>query len=66
MKRLFWVSLFPTRFHGVGDHAHTAAVQRLLNDCLSDYQAKRFYRHATDSFLKEKRALCLRKRLSIL
>ena len=66
MKRLFWVSLFPHRFHNVGDHVATAAVQKLLNYYLGDYNAKRFSRHAIDLFLKEKRALRLRKRLSVL
>jgi hypothetical protein len=66
VKRLFWDSLFPHRFHSVGDHLATATVQKLLNDYLGNYHAKRFYRHAIDLFLKEKLAPRLSERLSVL
>jgi hypothetical protein len=66
VKRLFWDSLFPHKFHSVGDHLATTTVQKLLNDYLGDYHAKRISRQAIDLFLKEKLAPRLSKRLSVL
>lgn len=52
VKKLFLVGCFSPKWHSVGDHAQTLAVQTFLADHFPDYQVRRFYREEVDEFFK--------------
>ena len=51
-KTLFWIGCFNPKWHSVGDHAQTLAVQKFLSDHFNDYKVVRFYRDEVDEFFK--------------